>query len=160
EDERLPQGEAARTTYARTVGEDGFTLLDLLQDPTVPGGLQELASVQVLVQVWQRHYERQAGQVRLLPPEALSATSARIESPYDVEARYRRRYETIWTGYQVHLTETCDPERVHLITHVETTDAAVHEVQCTEIIQQALVSKGLPPSQHLVDSAYIDAELL
>ena len=53
-----------------------------------------------------------------------------------------------------------DPERVHLITHVETTDAAVHEVQCTEIIQEALVNKGLPPSQHLVDSAYIDAELL
>jgi transposase len=160
EDERLPQGEAARATYARMVGEDGFTLLDQLQAPTAPSGLRELAPVQVLMQVWQRHYERQAEQVRLLPPEALSTTTERIESPYDVEARYRRRYETIWTGYQVHLTETCEPEQVHLITHVETTTATVHEAQCTATIQQALVSKGLPPSQHLVDSAYIDAELL
>lgn len=160
EEGRLPQGEAARATYARTVGEDGFTLLALLQDPAAPSGLRELAPIQGLMQVWQRHYEQQAGQVRLLPPEALSDSTERIESPYDPEARYRRRYETTWTGYQVHLTETCDDDSVHLLTHVETTSATVHEAQCTETIQQALVSQGLPPSQHLVDSAYIDAALL
>jgi transposase len=43
---------------------------------------------------------------------------------------------------------------------VHTTSAAVHEAQCTEAIQQALVDKGLPPQEHIVDSAYIDAELL
>jgi hypothetical protein len=60
----------------------------------------------------------------------------------------------------VHLSETCEPDAVHLITHVETTPATVHESQKTEAIHQALVNKGLPPDQHLVDSAYIDAELL
>ncbi len=34
------------------------------------------------------------------------------------------------------------------------------EAQCTATIQQALIEKGLPPSEHLVDSAYIDADLL
>lgn len=60
----------------------------------------------------------------------------------------------------MHLSETCEPDAVHLITHVETTPATVHESQKTEAIHQALVNKGLPPDQHLVDSAYIDAELL
>jgi transposase len=36
----------------------------------------------------------------------------------------------------------------------------VHEARCTATIQQALVAKGLPPSEHLVDAAYIDAALL
>ena len=49
---------------------------------------------------------------------------------------------------------------MHLITHVETTSATVHEAQCTETIHQALVDKGLPPREHMVDSAYIDATLL
>jgi transposase len=60
----------------------------------------------------------------------------------------------------VHITETCEEDNIHLITHVETTKATVHESQKTESIHQALVEKGSPPGEHLVDSAYIDAELL
>ncbi len=80
--------------------------------------------------------------------------------PYDLEARFRSRHEITWTGYQVHLSETCDADAVHLITHVETTQATVHESQRTETIHQALVAKELPPQQHLADAAYIDAEVL
>jgi transposase len=43
---------------------------------------------------------------------------------------------------------------------VHTTTAAVHEAQCTAAIHQALGAKDLPPNEHLVDAAYIDAELL
>jgi len=160
EDDRLPQGEAARTAYACLVGEDGFTLLAAIQAPTAPAALAELRQVQILQQVWARHYERSEGQVRLRPAAALAATTDCIESPYEPDARYRRRYESIWTGYQVHLTETCEADAVHLITHVETTEATVHEAQCTAPIQQALVAKALVPSEHIVDSAHIDAELL
>ena len=60
----------------------------------------------------------------------------------------------------VHLSETCEPTAPHLLTHVQTTPATVHEAQCTAAIQQALVDKDLPPSEHLVDAAYIDAALL
>jgi transposase len=41
-----------------------------------------------------------------------------------------------------------------------TTDAAVNEVRCTAAIQRALAGKGLAPSEHLVDTAYVDAGLL
>ena len=60
----------------------------------------------------------------------------------------------------VHVTETCDEERPHLITHVETTPATLHEARCTEDIHQALARKKLPPGQHLADAAYVDAGIL
>jgi transposase len=83
-----------------------------------------------------------------------------IESPYDPDARYRHKRDTQWTGYMVHVSETCEPTAPHLLTHVHTTAATVHEAQCTLPMQQALVEKALPPSEHLVDAAYISAELL
>jgi transposase len=60
----------------------------------------------------------------------------------------------------VHVSETCDDDDCHLITQVMTTPATVHEAQCTEAIHQALIDKHLPPSEHFVDSAYVDAHLL
>ena len=56
--------------------------------------------------------------------------------------------------------ETCEPDQVHLITHVETTPAQVQDVEQTAIIHQALAQKSLLPSQHFVDAGYVDAELL
>jgi len=60
----------------------------------------------------------------------------------------------------VHVSETCEPTRPHLLTHVHTTPATVHEAQCTTPIQQALVDKDVPPREHVVDAAYISSELL
>src|SRR5215210_3328954 len=83
-----------------------------------------------------------------------------VESPYDPEARFRTRSDTSWTGYLVHVTETCEDDAVHLITPAMTTTATVHEARCTAVIHQALLGKGLTPGEHLVDAAYVDAELL
>jgi transposase len=83
-----------------------------------------------------------------------------ISSPYDTEARYSIKRETTWTGYKVHVTETCDDDEPHLITHVETTPATSHDGQSTATIHNALAAKALLPSEHFVDSAYIDAPLL
>jgi transposase len=60
----------------------------------------------------------------------------------------------------VHVSETCGREEAHLLTHVHTAPATVHEAQCTEPIQQALVDKDLAPKEHFVDAAYVDAALL
>jgi transposase len=89
------------------------------------------------------------------PPEAEP-----VESPYDPEARFRTRSGTSWTGYVVHLSESCEDDAVHLITHALTTVATVHEARCTAAIHAALAGKGLTPGEHLVDAAYVDAELL
>ena len=171
EESRLPKDTAAREAYAHTVGEDGFRFLDLLETPEAPAGLRELPHMEALRRTWQRHYERTeeapasaevpaVRQVRFKENRELPPAAAGIESPYDVEARYRQKRDTTWTGYMVHVSETCEPTAPHLLTHVHTTPATVHEAQCTEPIQQALIEKEVPPREHLVDAAYISSELL
>ncbi len=83
-----------------------------------------------------------------------------IGSPYDPDAHYAKKHTTSWVGYKVHLTETCEPNQPHLITHVETTKAPITDNQVTQLIHEALKTKNLLPNKHLVDTGYIDAELL
>jgi IS5 family transposase len=97
--------------------------------------------------------------VRLRPAQG-RGPGDRIESPYDSEARFRTKAGTSWTGYMVHLTETCDAGAPRLVVHADTTPANVHEAMRTGPIHDALAAKGLAPSEHLVDSAYVSAEHL
>jgi DDE family transposase len=60
----------------------------------------------------------------------------------------------------VHLTETCEPEQVEVITHVETTYAPVADVAVLPAIDEALCAMGVPPAEHYVDAGYRDVELL
>ncbi|MEE8290623.1 MAG: transposase, partial [Candidatus Tectomicrobia bacterium] len=163
--------KAEREAYAQTVGEDGFCVLDALAAPETPEVLRLLPKVEALRQVWQRHYERSAAdggapredavqRVIFKPKADLPAAAQGLESPYDPAARYRNKGDTQWVGYMAHLSETCDPDEVHLITHTHTTAATVHEAVCTDDIQQALVDKDLPPRDHLVDAAYMSADLI
>ena len=165
EDGRRPRATAEREAYARTVGADGFTLLDRLDAATTPEGLRRLPTVAVLRQVWARHFVREGGAspgggVRLRAKGDPPPATAPVESPDDPQARFRTRSGTSWTGYVVHLSETCEDDAVHLITHAMTTTATVHEARCTAAIHRALLAKGLAPSEHLVDAADVDAALL
>src|SRR5215813_8802166 len=171
EDTRLPQGQASRDAYAQMVGEDGFALLDALEAPETPESLRALPVITTLRQTWQRHYERATGEgpahsppamagVRFKRNQELPPAAAAIESPYDPEARYRHKCDTEWTGYMVHVSETCEPTAPHLLTHVHTTTAAVYEAQCTTPIHQALSAKDLAPREHFVDGVYISADEL
>lgn len=166
EDTRLPESTTERDAYAQTVGDDIYYLLECLKASNLSIDWQQLPSITALELVWQRHYDivtvdkTGAKQVRFKPKRELAKSAEGIESPYDIEARYRSRYEMSWTGYMVHVSETCDDDECHLITQVMTTPATVHEAQCTGAIHQALMDKNLPPSEHFVDSAYVDAHLL
>src|SRR5206468_11984499 len=51
EDGRLPRSAAEREAYARTVGGDGFALLDRLDEPSTPEELRGLPKVLTLRQV-------------------------------------------------------------------------------------------------------------
>jgi hypothetical protein len=55
----------------------------------------------------------------------------------------------------VHLTETCDADRPHLITDVATTTAPVSDFVATGAIQDRLAGRGLLPREHLVDAGYV-----
>jgi transposase len=171
EESRLPKGKAERAAYAQMVGEDGFHFLDALEAPDAPQVVRELPIVESLRRAWQRHYERMVDQsaapgagrtshVRFKTNRALPPATEGIESPYDADARYRHKRDTSWTGYMVHVSETCEPTAPHLLTHVHTTPATVHEAQGTTPMQQALIDKALPPREHFVDAAYVSAELL
>src|SRR5207302_11247918 len=71
-----------------------------------------------------------------------------------------QKRSTSWVGYKVHLTETCDDDTPHLITHVETTPAPLADDATIPRIHQGLPQRGLLPSVHVVDTAYVDAEEL
>src|ERR671932_2102576 len=126
EDTRLPRSEAEREAYARQVGEDGFYLLDALSGPEAPEGLAVLPAIQALRKVWARHFEQverernggqsgSSGSARLRQLRGRGRDENRIESPYDLEARFRTKGGMSWTGYLVHLTETCDADAPRLM---------------------------------------------
>lgn len=172
EDSRLPQSKAKREAYAQTIGQDGLALLEALEATDAPEGLSGLPSVQTLRWVWRSHFQQSGdppgeegppgllSRPQLKPGRELESISERIISPYDTEARYGDKGNAKWTGYRVHLSETCDEECPHLITHTMTTPAPRHDSRCTEEIHRGLCRKGLPPREHVVDRAYLKAEAL
>jgi transposase len=159
EDTRLPRAEASREEFARQVGADGFLLLKLLSEE-MPD-LIKLEKVQILQKVWARHYTRsETGEVGWRKNADLLKAATAVESPYDIEARHSNKRGLSWTGYKVHLSETCDQDLPRLITNVHTTVATTQDVACTAEIQESLSNKNLLPSRHFVDAGYVDAALL
>jgi transposase len=64
-----------------------------------------------------------------------------------------------WVGYKVHLTETCEDETPHLIVHVATTAAPAADGDVTPEVHDDLRGAEVLPGKHIVDTAYVDAEL-
>jgi transposase len=155
EDQRLPKGKEARTGYLRTVGADGMWLLNQLDAPYTPQVLKELSEVEILRQIWQQYYEQIDGEIRVLDPKEMPEGARRIESPYEVEARYSTKRSMGWVGYKVHLTESCDEGFPHLITDVHTTAATATDVKQLSAIQDGLAQNGLLPAEQLADSSYV-----
>lgn len=128
EDTRLPQSKEGRASYAVEVGADGYALLDAVGGKGAPEGLASLPAVVALGRIWGRHYERDgpgrgAGQPPVVRLRELRGRGREkgdsVESPYDVDARYRRRCGTTWVGYVTHLTETCDEGAPRLVVHAD-----------------------------------------
>ena len=160
EQSRLPTAMKAREAFVAQIGEDGFRLIKMVIEQQ--SALSKLEKIETLRKVWQQHYVRdeKSDEVRWRQGAETCRAAASIESPYDIEAKYSRKDELKWTGYKVHLSETCDEHLPHLITNVHTTPATTQDVACTADIQTALHHKQLLPSRHLVDAGYVDAELL
>src|SRR6266700_26688 len=169
ENYRLPKAESQRTALAQQIGADGLHLLHALEKPDAPETLKNEASVQLLRQVWQQYYDVTGGKVKWRAGPQESAEEGIIRSPYDAEARTGKKRETTWLGYKVHLTETCALEATELqqahilpqlITDVQTTLANVPDVEMTATIQEGLARQALLPDEQIVDTGYVDAELL
>ena len=157
---RLPKEKQERQALAEQIGQDGHQLLAAIYDETAPTWLREVPAVEVLRQVWLQQFMIEEGQVRLRSADNLPPAELMIQSPYDVEARYSQKRQTKWTGYKVHLTETCDEQRPNLITNVETTPATTPDSEMTTPIHTHLAQKELLPGTHIVDAGYVDTDEL
>ena len=175
DDYHIPLGEAARRACAEEVGRDGHALLAAVTAPEAPTWLRELPAVALLRRVWIQNFclmpaeaapeERGTGigdaVVRWrTAAEGFPTSLQMVASPYDPDVHYAKKRSTTWIGYKVHLTESCDDERPHLITHVETTPAPVVDRDALQPIHGSLAAKGLLPGKHLVDAGYVDADQL
>ena len=165
ENTRLPANEGERTGLAETIGYDGLLVLRWCYADAAPSWLREVPAVETLRRVWiQQYYWTGTGSAAVLlrwrTPAELPPHAIAIVSPYDVEAHYATKRSTHWTGYKVHLTETCEPNQIHLITNVETTPSTVPDVVMTDIVHRHLAEQDLLPDTHLVDAGYTDADAL
>lgn len=161
EDYRLPKDKTEREALSATIGADGYTLLASLdQAATQPewAWLKQLPAIRILEQTWAQQYRQVDGHAQRLTPKEMVPVSEWHRSPYDAEVRYGRKRNFDWTGYKVHLTECCDDDLPHLITHVETVPATQQDHHALTAIHAELAEKDLLPRQHLVDAGYISAK--
>jgi transposase len=145
---------------AAQIGRDGRQVLDAIYAPTAPRWLREVPAVAVLHHVWIQQFVTVDGVLRMRTDRELPPAAQQIVSPYDAEARWSRKRNIAWTGYKLHLTETCTTHTPAFITHVTTTPATTQDVTMTRTIHADLAAQGLLPDEHVVDAAYTSAEVL
>ena len=156
EEYQLPKEATKRQALAEQIGADGWYLLSVINGSLAPAWLREVPAVEVLRRVWVQQFSMSEDHVHWRADDNIPPASILISSPYDPEAHLSIKRSTVWTGYKVHVTETCDEETPHLLIHVETTPATTQDMEMTAEIHQALADKHLLPSVHVMDTGYVD----
>lgn len=160
-DFRLPQKAPEREALAVQIGWDGIALLEKVYfDPATPLEVRQLEAVETLRQVWLQQYVLIEDTLRQRTREEMSPAARLLQSPFDLEARYSSKRSQEWMGYKVHLTESCDEDKPHLITHVHTVNATEPDDKAVDPIHDDLQQQDLLPEEHLVDMGYTSAPLL
>lgn len=157
---QLPQAQAKRDALVLQIGQDGAQFLRRVYAADAPQELRNLPAVDVLRQIWVQQYAMEDGHLRWRRPDELPPATRAINSPHDAAARYSSKRSTIWVGYKVHLSETCDADMPRLITNVELTPAPIADTDMTATIHDHLAENDQLPANHLLDAGYIDAEHL
>ena len=150
-----PSRPSTRLTQADA---DGRALLDHVR-ARFPGGVPRTA--EVLRQILVQHFLTDT-RGRLRPRterDRRPPSRARIEPLYNTEAHWVRRVHTRWTGYHVHLTETCDERRVHAITDVATMVSAA-DSQVLSGIHAQLKRRRPLSAKHLADGGCTSVALV
>ncbi|MER6169624.1 IS1182 family transposase [Streptomyces violaceorubidus] len=160
EDSRFPKAHAKRVEVGRRIGADGMRLLRMIWADDAPPALRELPEAGLLRQVWVQHFHLVEGKVERRDPKDRPPGAKRLVTPYDIDARGSVKRDTMWDGYKVHLTETCEPDAVHLVTNVTTTVATVPDDRMAAVVHTGLVRRGLLPDEHWVDAGYTNSSAL
>jgi transposase len=159
---QLPKSKKKRLELATNIGQDGYYLLTAASQESTPKEIRTIPIIEIMRTIWIQQFYWCDGKVHWRTKKEWGQPPAgkMIASTEDLEARYRAKRSTYWTGYLVHLTETCHEEHPRLITQVETTTASVHDSKVTPTIQDDLTDRGLLPETHLVDEGYMETDLL
>ncbi|MEU1691948.1 IS1182 family transposase [Streptomyces hirsutus] len=160
EDSRFPKAQARRAEVGRRIGADGMRLLEMIWTDGAPLALRALPEVEFLRHLWVQHYHLVEGEVERRNPKDRPPGAKRPVTPYDPEARGSVKRDTFWDGFKVHLTETCEPEKVHLITNVTTTAATVPDDRMAAVVHAGLARRDLLPDEHWVDTGYANGGAL
>jgi transposase len=158
EEAKFPPAQSHRQVLIQTIAADGRQLLQRILNSDSPAFLKQLPVVHLLWRLWLEQYEEVEGKLCWRQTGNLPPAAQMINSPYDPEARFSRKRNTSWTGYKVHLSDSCDEELPHLLTHVETTRATEPDCQTLPKIHAALAEKALLPAEHLLDAGYVDLD--
>jgi transposase len=157
---RLPKSAAARSALAETIGNDGYHLLDQVFAPSAPPAVRTLPVVARLQRMWWQQFTPTDQGARWRSDDQIPPAAQRIQSPFDPDARASTKRQTTWVGYKVHLTETCDDDAPHLLTHVATVPATTPDHQTLATIHADLAARDLLPREHLVDAGYVTSDTL
>ena len=161
---RLPKEKSKRESLAVQIGADGYALMDAIDSDDDAPPLRHLPDLEVLRRVWVQQYYRctEPGrdEVRWRRQDEQPPAALRIQSPYDLDARYCTKRDTEWVGYKTHLSETCDAGYPDRITQVLTTRSTLQDSVMGPVIQQDLAQRDLLPGTHLVDTGYVNAAFL
>ena len=87
--------------------------------------------IDILRKVWLQQYYIPDGKVVYRDKKGLGipTTLDFISSPYDLDARYAKKFTTSWIGYKVHITETCDRDMPYIITYIYTTKGSGSDIR-------------------------------
>lgn len=145
---------------AEEIGRDGMILLDTIWSDKAPPYLRGLPAVETLRRCWIAQFWTDNGVLRWRHAGNLPPAPVRIDSPYDIEARYCIKRSTEWVGYKVHFTEICSLGAPHLITNVDITTACAPDAAHVARGQDELARRGLLPKRQLVDGSYIGSQIV
>jgi len=159
-DYRLPTKEGERLALGEQIGRDGMLLLKTIYASSNATELRQLPQVEFLRRAWVLQFYQENDDLHWRGSGNLPPGERILISPYDPDARRSHKNHTTWMGYKVHLTESCDADSPHLITHVETTLATEADNPVIETIHAALEQKNCLPQQHMVDSGYVSGAIL
>jgi transposase len=158
ESARLPEGEAARVAWGERTAADGAWLLDQISADPDGAWLARITEVVALQEIWEQEcVVDEAGKWHLRAAR-ITEGAAQIVSPSDPEARWSRKRHTEWTGYKVHLSQTCDQDLPHLIVAVHTTPATTPDVAALDDVEGILAANGATAAEHYVDEGYATAD--
>lgn len=158
ESARLPEGEKARTAWGEQTAADGAWLLGEIAADPAAAWLLNLPKVNFLQVFWAQECVVDEGGVWRLRSVRIVEGAAYLSSASDPEARWSRKRHTEWTGYKVHLSETCDEGTPNLIVAVHTTVATTADVVALDDVHDLLQAQGVGAGEHYVDEGYATAE--